>query len=214
MRDSRTIPGGISMSAISTKNPWLSYGIAFTAGTVFVLTRFAGVSFDTVPVSARWYVFPTFLILLGGVFLFLYIGVCILLYCAARIDITKEDIVVKVGGITLCKLPTTEILSVGFMEQGFSRRMDVYFPQLVLTTEPAESVILRGQKKIAKKRTVRQHLKWRRITPSSRKAAGYIAFERCFPYFLPGRRKYVLMEFTQERLELLMDYLLFADFLL
>lgn len=100
------------------------------------------------------------------------------------------------------------------MEQGFSRRRTRYIPQLVLTTEPAEDVLQNGEKRIAKNRSIRQQLRARGIDLSSKKAAGYTHFEKYFPTLWQGRDKYILLEFSQDRVHALRNYLVSAEFLL
>ena len=213
MSDIWKIPDGIAISAVVNKDSWLLCGVGFVAMPIMVFYTLSGVSFTNISAPECYFVFPFILIVIAGFLVFFYHGVCFLLHCTARVEITADMVSLKVGKITLRKLPTDQILTVGFMEHVFGRGKAVYIPQLVLTTEPAEDVLQNGEKRIAKSRAIRQQLRLRKIAQSSKKAAGYAHFERYSPTLWQGRNPYILLEFSQERVLALRAYLLSAEFL-
>lgn len=214
MADTWKIPDGIAISAVVNKDSWLLCGIGFVALPIIVFYKLFGVSLNSISGPESYFVFPFILLLIAGFLVFFYHGVCFLLHCAARVEITTDMVSLKVGKITLRKLPADQILTVGFMEQGFGRNKQIYIPQLVLTTESAEDVLQNGEKRIAKSRVIRQQLRARGIARSSKKAAGYTHFEKYFPTLWQGRDKYILLEFSQDRVHALRNYLVSAEFLL
>ena len=213
MSDIWKIPDGIALSAAVKKDSWLLCGIGFVFLPMVVFYMLSSGSYASISTPESYIVFPFLLIATAVFSLFFYHGVCFLLHCAAKVEITADMVSLKVGKITLRKLPTNQILTVGFMEQGFGRGEAVYIPQLVLTTESAEDVLQNGEKRIAKSRAIRQQLRMRGIALSSKKAAGYARFERYFPALWQGRNHYILLEFSQERVLALRGYLFSAEFL-
>jgi hypothetical protein len=213
MSDIRKIPNGIALSAAVKKDSWLLCGIGFVVLPMVVFYMLSSGSYASISTPESYIVFPFLLIATAVFSLFFYHGVCFLLHCAAKVEITADMVSLKVGKITLRKLPTNQILTVGFMEQGFGRGEAVYIPQLVLTTESAEDVLQNGEKRIAKSRTIRQQLRLRKITQSSKKAAGYAHFERYSPTLRQGRNPYILLEYSMERACVLRTYLRSAEFL-
>lgn len=213
MSDIWKIPDGIALSAVIDKDSWVLCGAWFVALPMIVFYTLSGVSFANISSPESYIVFPFLIIVIIGFLAFFYHGVCFLLHCAARVEITADMVSLKVGKITLRKLPTDQILTVGFMEQVFGRGNSVYLPQLVLSTESAEDVIQSGEKRIAKSRAIRRQLQMRRIARSSKKAAGYAHFERYSPTLWQRRNPYILLAFSQERVCALRAYLLPAEFL-
>lgn len=213
MSDIWKIPDGIAISAVVNKDTWLLCGVGFVALPIIVFSFLSGVSFTNISAPEGYFIFPFILIVIAGFLVFFYRGICFLLHCTARIEITADMVSLKVGTITLRKLPTDQILTVGFMEQVFGRGKAVYTPQLVLTTESAEDVFRNGEKRIAKSRAIRQELAERNISTSSKKAAVYARFGRYSPTLWQGRNKYILLEFSQARILVLREYLFSAKFL-
>ena len=214
MSDIWKIPGGIGLSAAVRKDIWLLHGVGFVGLPVVVFYRLLSASYENLSTPEIYIVFPILAAVIAGFLYFLYHGVCFLLHCAARVEITADAVSLKVGKITLRKLPVDQILTVGFMEQGFGRRgKSVYIPQLVLSTEAAEDVCQSGERRIANNRTIREQLRLRKIAQSSKKAAGYAHFERCSPTLWQGRNPYILLEYSTERACALRTYLHSAEFL-
>ena len=215
MSDIWKIPNGIALSAVVNKDSWILSGVWYAAlpmvALYFMLFR---VSYTSISTPENYIVFPLLMAMIAGFLYFLYHGVCFLLHCAARVEITADAVSLKVGKITLRKLPVDQILTVGFMEQGFGRRgKSVYIPQLVLSTEAPEDVCQSGKRRIASKRAIRDRLRLRKIAQSSKKAAGYAHFERYSPTLWQGRNPYILLEYSTERACALRAYLRSAEFL-
>ena len=214
MSDIWKIPGGIGLSAAVRKDFWLLHGIGFVGLPVVVFYRLLSASYENLSTPEIYIVFPLLMAMIAGFLFFLYHGVCFLLHCAARVEITADSVSLKVGKITLRKLCTDQILTVGFMEQGFGRHgKSVYIPQLVLSTEAAEDVCQSGERRIANNRAIREQLRLRKIAQSSKKAAGYAHFERYSPTLWQGRNPYILLEYSTERACALRTYLHSAEFL-
>ena len=213
MSDIWKLPGGIALSAAVKKDIWLEDGVVFVGMPVAVFSVLLSASYENLSTPEIYIVFPLLMAMIAGFLFFLYHGVCFLLHCAARVEITPESVSLKVGKITLRKLCTDQILTVGFMEQGFGRGGSVYIPQLVLSTEAPEDVCQSGKRRIASKRAIRQRLRLRKIMQSSKKAAGYAHFERCSPTLWQGRNPYILLEYSTERACVLRTYLRSAEFL-
>ena len=214
MSDIWKIPGGIGLSAAVKKDDWLEWGVVFIGLPVAVFSLLLSASYENLSTPEIYIVFPLLMAMIAGFLFFLYHGICYLLHCAARVEITPESVSLKVGKITLRKLCTDQILTVGFMEQGFGRRgRSVYIPQLVLSTEAAEDVCQSGERRIANNRTIREQLRLRKIAQSSKKAAGYAHFERYSPTLWQGRNPYILLEYSTERACVLRTYLRSAEFL-
>ena len=196
------------------KDIWLLHGVGFVGLPVVVFYRLLSASYENLSTPEIYIVFLILTAVIAGFLFFLYHGVCFLLHCAARVEITADSVSLKVGKITLRKLPVDQILTVGFMEQGFGRRgRSVYIPQLVLSTEADEDVCQSGERRIANNRAIREQLRLRKITQSSKKAAGYAHFERCSPTLWQGRNPYILLEYSTERACVLRTYLRSAEFL-
>ena len=214
MSDIWKLPGGIGLSAAVRKDIWLLLGVGFVGLPVVVFYRLLSASYENLSTPEIYIVFLILTAVIAGFLFFLYHGVCFLLHCAARVEITADSVSLKVGKITLRKLPVDQILTVGFMEQGFGRRgRSVYIPQLVLSTEAPEDVCQSGKRRIASKRAIRDRLRLRKIAQSSKKAAGYAHFERCSPTLWQGRNPYILLEYSTERACVLRTYLRSAEFL-
>ena len=215
MSDIWKIPNGIALSAVVNKDSWILSGVWYAAlpmvALYFVLFR---VSYTSISTPENYIVFPLLMAMIAGFLYFLYHGVCLLLHCAARVEITADSVSLKVGKITLRKLCANQILTVGFMEQGFGRKgQGISIPQLVLSTEAPKGVLQNGKKRIAKSRAIRQQLRLRKIAQSSKKAAGYAHFERYSPTLWQGRNPYILLEYSTERACALREYLRSAEFL-
>ena len=213
MSDMWKLPGGIGLSAAVKKDDWLECGVVFIGLPVAVFSLLLSASYENLSTPEIYIVFPLLMAMIAGFLFFLYHGVCFLLHCAARVEITADSVSLKVGKITLRKLCTDQILTVGFMEQGFGRGEGVYIPQLVLSTEAPEDVCQSGKRRIASKRAIRDRLRLRKITQSSKKAAGYAHFERYSPTLWQGRNPYILLEYSTERACVLRTYLRSAEFL-
>ena len=214
MSDIWKIPGGIGLSAAVKKDDWLECGVVFIGLPVAVFSLLLSASYENLSTPEIYIVFPILAAVIAGFLYFLYHGVCFLLHCAARVEITADAVSLKVGKITLRKLPVDQILTVGFMEQGFGRRgKSVYIPQLVMSTETPEDVCQSGKRRIANNRAIRDRLRLRKIAQSSKKAAGYAHFERCSPTLWQGRNPYILLEYSTERACALRTYLHSAEFL-
>jgi hypothetical protein len=213
MSDMWKLPGGIGLSAAVKKDDWLECGVVFIGLPVAVFSLLLSASYENLSTPEIYIVFPLLMAMIAGFLFFLYHGVCFLLHCAARVEITADSVSLKVGKITLRKLCTDQILTVGFMEQGFGRGEGVYIPQLVLSTEAPEDVCQSGKRRIASKRAIRDRLRLRKIAQSSKKAAGYAHFERYFPTLWQGRNPYILLEYSTERACALRTYLHSAEFL-
>jgi hypothetical protein len=213
MSDIRKIPNGIVLSAAVKKDSWRLCGVGFVALPMIVFYLMSSASYAGISAPEIYIVLPLLVFQIAGFLFIFYHGVCFLLHCAARVEITADMVSLKIGKITLRKLPADQILAVGFMEIGFGRGNGEYIPQLVLTTESAEDVLQKGEKRIAKKRAIRQQLRMRGIAPSSKKAAGYARFKRHFPTLWQGHNRYILLEFSQERVLALRAYLFSAEFL-
>ena len=214
MSDIWKIPGGIGFSAAVKKDDWLECGVVFIGMPVVVFYRLLSASYENLSTPEIYIVFPLLMAMIAGFLFFLYHGVCFLLHCAARVEITADSVSLKVGKITLRKLRADQILTVGFMEQRFGRRGEgIYIPQLVLSTEAPEDVCQSGKRRIASNRAIRQRLRLRKIAQSSKKAAGYAHFERYSPTLWQGRNPYILLEYSTERACVLRTYLRSAEFL-
>ena len=213
MSDMWKLPGGIGLSAAVKKDDWLECGVVFIGLPVAVFSLLLSASYENLSTPEIYIVFPLLMAMIAGFLFFLYHGVCFLLHCAARVEITADSVSLKVGKITLRKLCTDQILTVGFMEQGFGRGEGVYIPQLVLSTEAPEDVCQSGKRRIASKRAIRDRLRLRKIAQSSKKAAGYAHFERYSPTLWQGRNPYILLEYSTERACALRAYLRSAEFL-
>ena len=213
MSDMWKLPGGIGLSAAVKKDDWLECGVVFIGLPVAVFSLLLSASYENLSTPEIYIVFPLLMAMIAGFLFFLYHGVCFLLHCAARVEITADSVSLKVGKITLRKLCTDQILTVGFMEQGFGRGEGVYIPQLVLSTEAPEDVCQSGKRRIASKRAIRDRLRLRKIAQSSKKAAGYAHFERYSPTLWQGRNPYILLEYSTERACVLRTYLRSAEFL-
>lgn len=213
MSDIWKIPDGIALSAVVEKDSWLLCGVGFVGLPMAVFYLLLGASYGSVSAPESYIVFPFLVAVIAGFLFIFYHGVCFLLFCAARVEITADAVSLKVGKITLRKLCTDQILTVGFMEQKLGRGEGVYIPQLVLSTEAPEDVCQSGESRIANNRASRDRLRLRKIAQSSKKAAGYAHFERYFPTLWQGRNPYILLEFSVERSCALRTYLRSAEFL-
>ena len=100
------IPDGIAMTAVEKKDTWVLCGTGFVVLPILVFYKLSDVRFDNISAPERYFVFPVVLLVIAALLGFFYCGVCFLLHCAVRVEITADMVSLKVGKITLRKLPS------------------------------------------------------------------------------------------------------------
>ena len=197
------------------QNPqqWLIHGIGFTAIPCAGYWVMFHDGFSNVPGFAWWFLAPIMCILVVGSGFFLSLGVGMLLYCVEHVEISKQEIRLKLGPITIKKLPTTQILTVGYSEQGFGKNDPEMIPLLFLSALPADALISIGEKEIRKDQHIEYELKEWGNGLSYQQKCIYAACKRVpIPWFMLGFRAGFVMGYSSDRLKTIKHYISSAKY--
>lgn len=204
----KEIPGGISIPAAEYHNVWLQMGIGFSlipsAAYIMLLTA----DYSSVPLYALWILIPIMSIIVFGMGYFLLNGLGMLLFCVERVEITKEEIRLKLGFVTVKRISTQEIMTVGYTEQGLEIVEAVSCtPMLVLSTELCEKITQHGEKRIRKDRAIQKQINRFNSNTSAEQKGVYAYYINKMPLFMLGLRKGIALAYTEKRLEKIRQYI-------
>lgn len=194
------------------QNPlqWLNTGIVFTAIPCAGLWGMFNEGFSNISGFVWWFLAPIMCIIVAGLGLFLSLGVGMLLYCVEHIELSKEEIRLKLGPITIKKLPTTQILTVGYSEQGFGKSNPEMIPLLFLSALPVDELVSIGDKELRRARNIEKNLS---NGLSYEKKCIYAACNRFpIPWFMLGLRAGFVMGYSSDRLETIKQYIMSAKY--
>lgn len=207
----RKIQNGVSLSAAEYCVPWLAMGIGFTlmpcAAYVLLLTA----DYSSVPPYVLWILIPIISIIVIGMGYFLINGLGMLLFCVERIEITEEELRMKLGFITTKRIPTQLVLTVGYTEQGFEiQKAFSKTPMLVISTLPPDKIIEAGQKRLSRKQALQKDIR----TLTDEQKCVYAYYVNKTPQFMLGFGKEIVLEFSEKRLEIIKQYISDAKYVI
>lgn len=203
----KEIPRGISIPSAEYRKTWLEMGVGFTLFPCTAYIMLLTADYSSVPPYMLWILIPIMSIIVFGMGYFLLNGLGMLLFCVERVEITREEIRLKLGFITIKRFSTQEILTVGYTEQGFGRKVVNYTPILVLSTEIHEKIIQSGEDKIRKDQSIQKQINRFNSNASAEQKGVYAYYINKTPLFMLGLRKGIALAYTDKRLEKIRQYI-------
>lgn len=201
-------PGSISFPLAVVYDGW-NDGIIFVGISLAAFWVLFTSSYENAPMLI---VIPMLILFICGFMFFFLNGLGMILYCVERIEIDEEEIRIKLGPVTARRIPTKEIQTVVYTEQGFGRHT-FYHPVLVLSREPAEDIIRKGKQKVDKSNTLWKFLTSRGMQFGQAKAYAYTCYMNNLPLMILGSQKGAVVGYTQTRVDALRWYLRNAEFI-